>query len=103
MRVDITPFVNAAIALIATVISVFLIPWIKSKTTDSQRKQLVEWTKIAVAAAEQIYIGSGRGEEKKEYVLAFLKDAGFNIDLESVNAAIEAAVKQLNTEGITIS
>lgn len=55
--IDITPIINAAIMLIAAAVSVFLIPWIKSKTTDAQRKELVEWVKIGVAAAEQLYKG----------------------------------------------
>lgn len=100
--IDITPIVNAAIALIAAAVSVFLIPWIKSKTTDAQRKELVEWVKIGVAAAEQLYKGQGRGEEKKQYVLDFLKQKGFTVDEESVNAAIEAAVSQLNGGALVI-
>ena len=58
--------------------------------------------KIGVAAAEQLYVGQGRGEEKKQYVLDFLKQKGFKVDEESVVNAIEAIVKQLNTEGLTI-
>ena len=100
--IDITPIVNAVIALLAAGVSVFLIPWIKSKTTDAQRKELLEWVKIGVAAAEQLYAGQGRGEEKKQYVLDFLKQKGFKVDEESVVNAIEAIVKQLNTEGLTI-
>ena len=94
--IDITPIVNAVIALLAAGVSVFLIPWIKSKTTDAQRKELLEWVKIAVAAAEQLYNGQGRGEEKKQYVLDFLASMGFTVDEEAINAAIEAAVNQLN-------
>ena len=60
------------------------------------------WVKIGVAAAEQLYKGAGRGEEKKQYVIDFLKQKGFKVDEESVINAIEAAVKQLNTEGLTI-
>lgn len=100
--IDITPVVNAVIALAATVVSVFLIPWIKSKTTAQRRSELVAWAKIGVAAAEQIYVGQGRGDEKKQYVLEFLKSKGFDLNEESVNNAIEAAVKQLNTEGLLI-
>lgn len=100
--IDITPVINAVIALLAAGVSVFLIPWIKSKTTDAQRKELLEWVKIGVAAAEQLYEGQGRGEEKKQYVLDFLKQKGFKVDEESVVNAIEAIVKQLNTEGLTI-
>lgn len=94
--IDITPIINAVIALAAAGVTVFLIPWIKSKTTDEQRKELLEWVKIGVAAAEQLYKGQGRGEEKKKYVLEFLASMGFTVDEEAINAAIEAAVNQLN-------
>lgn len=100
--IDITPIINAAIALIGAGVSVFLIPWLKSQTTEAQRKELTAWVKIGVAAAEQIYVGQGRGDEKKQYVLEFLKSKGFDLNEESVNNAIEAAVKQLNTEGLLI-
>lgn len=103
MTIDITAIINAVIALIAAVISAFVIPWIKSKTTSQQREDLIAWVKIAVAAAEQIYKGDKRGEEKKQYVLDFLTKNGFSVNEDSVNAAIEAAVKQLNSEGIVIS
>lgn len=98
---DVT-FVNAALALIGAGVSVFLIPWLKKQTTEAQRKELTAWVKIGVAAAEQLYVGQGRGEEKKQYVLDFLKQKGFKVDEESVVNAIEAIVKQLNTEGLTI-
>ncbi|MBD5128431.1 MAG: phage holin [Ruminococcaceae bacterium] len=100
---NITVIINAVIALIAAIVSTFLIPWIKSKTTAQQREELVAWVKIAVSAAEQIYKGSGKGADKKQYVLDFLAKNGFTVDTDSVNAAIEAAVKQLNSEGIIIS
>ena len=100
--IDITPIVNAAIALIGAGVSVFLIPWLKSQTTEAQRKELTAWVKIGVAAAEQLYKGAGRGEEKKQYVIDFLKQKGFKVDEESVINAIEAAVTQLNPAGLTI-
>ncbi len=103
MTIDVTIIVDTVIALIMAIISTFAIPWIKSKTTAQQREDLVAWVKIAVAAAEQIYRGTKRGEEKKQYVLDFLTKNGFSVNKDSVNAAIEAAVKQLNSEGIVIS
>ena len=93
---DITPIVNAVIALAAALVTAFVIPWIKSKTTAAQREETNAWVKIAVTAAEQIYKGSGRGEEKKEYVLNFLKGKGFEVDTASVNLMIESAVKNMN-------
>ena len=93
---DITPIVNAVIALAAALVTAFVIPWIKSKTTAAQREETNAWVKIAVTAAEQIYKGSGRGEEKKEYVLNFLKGKGFEVDTASVNLMVESAVKNMN-------
>ena len=96
--IDITPVFNALIALAAALATAFLIPWIKSKTTAEQRDELIAWVSIAVSAAEQLYKGAGRGEEKKEYVLQFLAEQGFSVDSAAVDAMIEAAVQQLNAE-----
>ena len=95
---DLTPIVNAVIALIAAIITTFLIPWIKSKIDAAKLAQIVEWVGIAVRAAEQIYNESGMGEKKKQYVLDFLADKGFTLDPNSINAMIESAVKELNIE-----
>ena len=95
---DLTPIVNAVIALIAAIITTFLIPWIKSKIDAAKLAQIVEWVGIAVRAAEQIYNESGMGEKKKQYVLDFLASKGFTLDPNSINAMIEAAVKNLNIE-----
>ncbi len=93
---DITPVVNAVIALIAAVVTAFVIPWVKSKTTAAQREEINAWVKIAVTAAEQIYSGVGKGKEKKKYVLKFLEEKNLKIDEESVDLMIESAVKNMN-------
>lgn len=95
---DLTPIVNAVITLIAAIVTTFLIPWIKSKIDAAKLAQIVEWVGIAVRAAEQIYNESGMGEKKKQYVLDFLASKGFTLDPDSINAMIEAAVKDLNIE-----
>ncbi len=95
---DITPVVNAVIALAAALVTAFVIPWIKSKTTAAQREEIEAWVNIAVVAAEQIYNGSGRGEEKKAYVVDFLKSKGFDVDTASINLMIESAVKMMNED-----
>lgn len=93
---DITPVINAVIALIAAVITAFVIPWIKSKTTAAQREEINAWVKIAVTAAEQIFTETGMGKEKKAYVLKFLEEKNLKIDEESVDLMIESAVKEIN-------
>ena len=93
---DITPVVNAVIALAAALVTAFVIPWIKSKTTAAQREEINSWVKIAVTAAEQIYSGVGKGKEKKKYVLDFLAEKNLKIDEESVDLMIESAVRNMN-------
>lgn len=93
---NITPIVNAVIALAAAAITAFVIPWIKSKTTAAQREEVNEWVRIAVTAAEQIYRETGKGKEKKAYVLKFLEEKNLKIDGESVDLMIESAVKNMN-------
>ena len=97
---DITPIIEAVAAIIAALITAFLVPYIKSKTTAEQQKEINAWVKIAVSAAEQIYTGSGRGEEKKEYVINWLREHGITVDEAKLDALIEAAVYELNTNGI---
>jgi len=96
---DITPIFEAIIALAAAVVTSILIPYIRSRTTAEQQENINGWVQIAVTAAEQIFNGSGRGAEKKEYVIKFLADKGFNLDEATVDVLIESAVKALN-EGL---
>ena len=93
--IDLTPIVNAIIALIAAAISVFLIPWIKEKIEAEKLEQIMGWVTIAVEAAEQIYRESGMGEKKKAYVRDFLAKKGCTLDTDSVDAMIESAVLNL--------
>ena len=93
---DITTIIEAAAALVAAVITAVVIPYIKSRTTAQQQAEINAWVKIAVTAAEQIYRGSGRGEEKKAYVLNWLAEHGITLDEERIDALIEAAVYELN-------
>ena len=104
---DITPIIEAVAALIGVIITCVLIPYIKSKTTTEQQKEINAWVKIAVSAAEQLFTGSGRGEEKKAYVIAWLKERGITVDEAELDALIEAAVYELEQgliplEGIAI-
>jgi LL-H family phage holin len=95
---DLTDLILAILTVVFTAISTFLIPYIKSKTTAAQYAEIQKWVTIAVEAAEMIYTGTGRGQEKKEYVLAFLNSKGYKLDTESIDNMIEAAVLKLQSE-----
>ena len=99
---DITPIVEAILALVAVIITSIVIPYIKKRTTTEQQKELVAWVKIAVTAAEQIYVGTGRGPEKKLYVVEWLADRNITVDTNQIDALIESAVYDLNNAAVII-
>lgn len=93
--IDLTPIMEAIIALVVAVITAFVIPWLKGKIDSDKLEQIKLWVTVAVEAAEQLYNGTGRGEEKKAYVVKFLQEKGFTIDPDSLDKLIEAAVFNL--------
>ena len=104
-NIDITPFIRAFLALLGTIITCVVIPWIRSKTTLNQQEIIRAVIKSLVYAAEQLY-GAGHGDEKFKYVKEQLNKAGYTFNEEEVNAMIEGAVGEyLNcpiVEGISI-
>lgn len=94
---DLTPIFNAFIALIAALISAFVIPWIKRKTNKYDREEMTHWIEIAVAAAQQMY-HQLNGPERKEYVQQFLISKGYDVSSKEIDNAIEAAVLKLHKE-----
>ena len=104
MHFDATQIILAVIALISAVLTGFVIPWLKSKininngTVTGNQAMLIKLAiQTAVKAAEQIY-NSDEGKEKKAYVVALLAGQGIDVDLPSIDAAIEAAVLELHNQ-----
>lgn len=62
--IDLTPIINAAILLVAALVTTFLVPWIKANTD----------------------------EKKKAYVLAFLEKKGYTANPDEIEAVIESLV-----------
>lgn len=93
--IDLTPIINVLILVVATLVSVYLVPWIKSKKTVDQTKDLMAWARIAVKAAQQLYYQLD-GEVRLEHALSVMREAGFNVDTIEVRNAIEAAVLELH-------
>lgn len=93
--IDLTPIMEAIIALVVAVITAFVVPWLKGKIDADKLEQIKLWVTVAAEAAEQLYNGTGRGEEKKAYVVKFLQEKGFTLDPDSLDKLIEAAVFNL--------
>ena len=84
------------IALTGAVITYIVAPYIKSKTTTEQYKNIKDWVGFAVKAAEQIFSKPGTGDKKKQYVIDFLMSKGIKMTTEELDILIEAAVQELN-------
>lgn len=90
MKIDLTPILQALIGLLATIITVKIVPWIRASTSERQRKLLRALIQTLVCAAEQLY-GAGAGEEKLAYVRRELEARGYEFDRAAVEAAVYEA------------
>lgn len=95
--IDLTTILEAIIALAAAIITAFVLPWLRSKTTAEQRKELLSWVDIAVAAAQQLYHQCS-GQQRLEYALSMLQEKGYDINDGVVVDAVEAAVLKLHQQ-----
>lgn len=96
--VDLTQIIVAVLTLVISLITAFLIPYLKTKVSAEKRDTIKFWVNIAVEAAEMIYVGTGRGQEKKDYVVQFLNSKGFTLNVSEIENLIEAAVMELKLE-----
>lgn len=94
-NIDLTKIVVSLIGLLSAVITAFLVPYLKAKIDTAKLQKLSELANRFVLAAEQL-IGPGQGQKKKEKVQDWLEEKGYNVSLDEVDSAIEAAVKEMN-------
>lgn len=97
--IDLTPILQAILALAAALITGRLVPWIKARTTEQQQANLAALASTLVFAAEQLY-GANRGDEKLAYVVDILRTHGYDVNSKEVLAAVEAAVHQMLPRGL---
>lgn len=92
--IDLTPIIQAVITLAAALITVYLIPWLKSRTTVEQQTYVRMAVQVAVYAAEKAY-GAGHGEEKLAYAEQVLAKHNVKLDTEKLKALIDAEIKNM--------
>ena len=92
---DYTTLFEGILTVLFALVTLYVIPWIKSKVTAEELADIIKWVKIAVQAAEMIYKESGMGKAKKDYVLTFLADKGIKYDEKQIDSLIESAVLEL--------
>lgn len=94
--IDLTPLINAVIALIAVIIAGYIIPAIKKYTNEKDRETLMVWVNVAVKAAEQLAkSGIIDKDERIDKVYEFLQGKNLIVNFEEVKMLIEAYVKDL--------
>lgn len=90
-------------SICVALVTVYLIPYIKSMCEDKKYKALVDMVAVAVRAAEQTFRQSGMGAQKKEEVVNFISEYmtthGLSISSYQLDQLIECAVYQMKQGG----
>lgn len=94
---ELTEVLLVIVALAGAALSVFLVPWLKAKTSVTEMAELLTWVEIAVQFSQQLF-HSLDGEKRLEYALEFLADKGYDVNLPEIRAAVEAEVLKLHQQ-----
>ena len=94
---NLTPILEAVIALAVAIITAFVIPWIRSRTTAQEREEMLAWVDIAVASAQQLLYDMD-GKARLNFALMLLEEKGYDVDDFVLNNALEAAVLKLHQQ-----
>ena len=94
---SINEIVSLVLKVVCFICVAFIIPYIKRKYNKQDLEDLNDKIQTYVEAAEQIF-GKEQGEEKKQWVRGRLAAAGIDVDLDEIDAAIEAFVLLLHNE-----
>ena len=97
--INITTVLEALVTLAVAVITVFVIPWIRSKVKAEQFALIRDWANVLVAAAEVIFKGEKLGDSKKKYVIKKLKEKcekhGLTFSEDELEVILESAWEML--------
>ena len=86
--IDLTSVAAALLGLLATLLTAYVLPWLKAKLGAEQYNNTMSIIRILVKAAEKIFTGPGRGGEKLDYVKRELEKRGMTYDESKVEAAV---------------
>ena len=95
---DYTLLFEGIITVLFALITLYVVPWIKTKLSAEDLNEIMKWVKIAVYAAEMIYKEAGMGAAKKTYVVEYLNGLGVKYDEDKIDGMIESAVLELKKE-----
>lgn len=90
--IDLTDLFQAALAVLATLITGYLIPWLKAKAGKEKQELTQTMIDVAVYAAQQLY-ETNAISNRLDYACNWLKARGVTVD----RAQVEAGVKRYKT------
>lgn len=99
--VDITAIIAAIITVLGSVVTAYVIPWLKTKMSKEKIDAIISVADVAVRCVEQLYATSAGAVKKEQAVAqveAWLALYKISVKPEVVDEAIEAAVKTLKIE-----
>ena len=98
---NITQIILGLIFILGSIVSLFVIPYIKTHMTSEQITILTGIAQTVVYAAEKIF-GAKMGQDKLQYAMnlakSLLSKKGLTFDDDVVRAAIESQVQQLSLD-----
>lgn len=94
--------VGAILTILCTLVTGFVIPWLKSKFNETQLSKLDYYLNLAVRCANQIYTNE-QWQEKKVYVTRYITDKVYNelgltLTSKDIDVLIEGVVNQVKGE-----
>ena len=92
--INVTPIAEGILALLALIVSTYLIPWLKEKLTHAQLDMVYAVVDIGVYAAEKLY-GAGHGDDKLAYVKDFLAERGIELDTAQLKVFVDSSIKRM--------
>lgn len=93
-----TKLMTAVFSIIGILISAYLIPYIKTKMTAQDIEKLVEYAKIAVRCANQIFTPE-QWKEKKGYVMQLVQNfMEENLHIKLTEQQIDTIIEGLVNE-----
>ena len=99
-EINLTQIIVAIITLLFSVITGYLIPLIKSKTSEKMYSILKMGCEAAVFFAQQWYKqedGEVKKEKAIEYAENWLKERGIKVDMQLISDTIEAELKKIKS------
>ena len=89
------PSIEIILTALATGVAVIIITYIEKVKKKVDTQELQGWAKYAVQTAEMLYREAGTGEQKKQFVMEFLRVKFEKIDMIDIDVVVESVVYEL--------